>query len=90
MRLPDLSPFHAFTIETSAVMPGSSTYSLPSKIFVSLPSVEFGAEARAGVETRNTSAARAQSFRKRALRNQLQLELARQHLPLELLVLADV
>ena len=41
MRLPDLSPFHAFTSETSALMPGSSTYSLPSKTFVSLPSVSL-------------------------------------------------
>ena len=41
MRLPDLSPFHAFTSESSAVMPGSSTYSLPSKTLVSLPSVSL-------------------------------------------------
>ena len=40
-RLPDLSPFHAFTRETSALMPGSSTYSLPSKTLVSFPSASF-------------------------------------------------
>src|SRR6267143_409630 len=39
IRLPDLSPLQAFTSESSALMPGSSTYSLPSKTFVSLPSV---------------------------------------------------
>ena len=46
--------------------------------------------AGAGVEAGNAGAAGAQLLGERALRRQLQLELARQHLALELLVLADV
>src|SRR5580692_6686997 len=48
--------------------------------------------ARAGgrVEGGDARAARAEALRERALRRQLHLELARQVLPLELLVLADV
>ena len=68
MRLPDLSPFHAFTSETSALMPGSSTYSVPSKTFVLLTIGQFGAEAGAGVKAGDARAARAQPFGECALR----------------------
>ena len=90
MRLPDLSPFHALTSETSAVMPGSSTYSLPSKTLCLFAFGQFGAEAGAGVKPGNARAARAQSFGECALRDEFKFEFARQHLALELLVLADV
>ncbi len=40
-RLPRRSPFHAFTMERSAVIASSSTYSLPSNTLVSLPSASL-------------------------------------------------
>ena len=46
--------------------------------------------AGARVETRDAGAAGAQLFRQRALRGEVQLQLAGQHLALELLVLAHV
>ncbi len=51
---------------------------------------QFGPEAGASVKARDTCAACAQSLGERALRNELQFEFTRQHLALELLVLADV
>src|SRR5690348_10080525 len=49
-----------------------------------------GADAGLGVEARNARAARAHALGQRALRAELDLELAGEELPLELLVLADV
>ena len=63
---------------------------MPSNFRVSFPSASFVAEGGARVEARDPRAARAQLLRQRSLRDQLQLELAREHLPLELLVLADI
>ena len=51
---------------------------------------QFGAEAGARVKPRDARAARAQPLGERALRDQLEFEFTRQHLALELLVLADV
>ncbi len=90
MRLPDLSPFHAFTSETSAVMPGFEHVFLAVENFRLLALGQFGAEAGARVKSRDARAARAQPLGQRALRDELEFEFARQHLALELLVLADV
>ncbi len=51
---------------------------------------QFGAEAGASVKPRDPRAARAQPLGECALRDELQFEFTRQHLALELLVLADV
>ena len=51
---------------------------------------QFGAEAGAGVKTRDARAARAQALGQRALRNELQFEFTGQYLALEFLVLAHV
>ena len=51
---------------------------------------QFGAEAGARVKPRDARAARAQPLGQRALRDEFEFEFARQHLALELLVLADV
>ena len=51
---------------------------------------QFRGEPRAGVKPRDSRAPRAQPLRQRPLRNQLQIEFAREHLTLEFLVLADV
>ena len=63
---------------------------LVAEIFRLFAFGQFRAEAGARVKSRDARAARAQSFRQRALRNQLELEFAREHLPLELLVLAHI
>ena len=51
---------------------------------------QFGAEAGAGVKARDARAARAQPLGECALRDEFEFEFARQHLALELFVLADV
>ncbi len=51
---------------------------------------QFGAEAGAGVKPRDARAAGAQPLSQCALRDELEIEFARQHLAFELLVLADV
>ena len=51
---------------------------------------QFGAEAGASVKPRDSSAARAQPLGERALRDEFEIEFTRQHLALELLVLAHV
>ena len=89
-RLPALSAFHALTSETSAFSAVSSTYWWPSNSRVSLPSATIGAVAGAGEERRDAGAAGAQALGQRALRIELELELAGQVLALEFLVLADV
>ena len=57
-------------------MPSSSTYSLPSKTLVSLPSASLVPSRGARVEAGDAGAAGAQLLRQRALRRELQLELA--------------
>ena len=85
-----MSPFHALTIDRSARMLSSSTYSLPSNELRLLALGERGAGGRARVEAGNAGAAGAQLLGERALRREVQVELAGEHLPLEFLVLADV
>ncbi len=71
-------------------MPRSRTYSSPSKTLRLLALGDQRADAGLGVEAGNARPARAQPLGERALRGELDLELARQILPLELLVLADI
>ena len=51
---------------------------------------ECGADTGPGVEPRDSGTTSTQTLRQRALRNQLQFELPRQHLPLKLAILPDV
>src|SRR5690606_20840217 len=65
----------------------------PARAVVPLGEAALGdlrADARAGPEPGDARATGAQLLRERALRRELQLELAREELPLELLVLPDV
>ena len=71
-------------------MPRSSTYSRPSNSLDLFALRDEGPDAGRRVEAGDAGSARAHPLGERALRHELDLELARQELPLELGVLADV
>ena len=89
-RLPQRSAFHARTIAKSALSGFSSTYSRPSMTRVSLPSAICVPTPVGREEAADAAAAGADALGQRALRVELDLQLAREELALELLVLPHV
>ncbi len=90
IRLPALSAFQALTSATSARQRALHDVHLAVELAGLLAFGDQGAVAGLGEERRDAGAAGAQLLGQRALRGELQLQLAGQVLALELLVLADV
>ena len=85
-----MSPFHALTMRQVGCDALLQHVLLAVEDLGLLALGQLGAGGGARIEAGDAGAAGAQLLRQRALRRQLQVELARQHLALEFLVLADV